>query len=84
MQVDGVTIQYEPGLPASGMTMFGEEGFLLGPDAFSDPDELAKTVLHELHRLRTSASAGGVSADLASQETKAAFDFAEKASKEIR
>ncbi|MDB4956215.1 MAG: repeat-associated core domain protein, partial [Myxococcales bacterium] len=84
IEVDGVTIQYEPGLPASGMTMFGENGFLVGPDAFTSPSELTKTVLHELHRLRTSASSEGVSGDLATQETKSAFDFAEKASREIR
>ncbi|WLS94159.1 MULTISPECIES: hypothetical protein [Gilliamella] len=36
--------------------------------------------MHELHRLYTSSSAGGVSGALAAQEAKAAFDFAEKAS----
>jgi hypothetical protein len=84
VEINGVTIQYEPDLPASGMTMFGEEGFLIGPEAFANPSELTKTVLHELHRLRTTASADGVSAGLASQETKAAFDFAERAAKEIQ
>lgn len=84
VEINGVTLQYEPGLPASGMTMFGEEGFLIGPEAFASPSELTKTVLHELHRLRTTASANGLSADLAAKETKAAFDFAERASKEIQ
>lgn len=84
VEINGVTIQYEPGLPASGMTMFGEKGFLVGPDAFSSPLELKKTILHELHRLRTSGSAAGVSAEMASEETKAAFDFAERASKVIQ
>ena len=84
VKIGSVTVQYEPGLPASGMTMFGEEGFLLGPEAFASRTELTKTVLHELYRLRTSASSGGVSADLAAQETKAAFGFAEKAAKEIQ
>ncbi len=84
VEINGVTVQYEPGLPASGMTMFGEEGFLIGPEAFASPSELTKTVLHELHRLRTTASANGLSADLAAKETKAAFDFAERASKEIQ
>jgi Domain of unknown function (DUF4157) len=84
VEINGVTIQYEPDLPASGMTMFGEEGFLIGPEAFANPSELTKTVLHELHRLRTTASANGVSAGLATEETKAAFDFAERAAKEIQ
>ena len=84
VEINGVTIQYEPRLPASGMTMFGEEGFLIGPEAFASLSELTRTVLHELHRLRTTASANGVSADLAAKETKAAFDFAERASKEIQ
>ena len=77
-------IQYEPGLPASGMTMFGENGFLIGKEAFSSGDELGKTVLHELHRLNTSASANGVSGALATKETQAAFDFAQRAIGEIK
>ena len=67
------------GLPASGMTMFGENGFLIGREAFTSQAELQKTVLHELYRLNTSASATGISGTLASHETKAAFDFAERA-----
>ena len=78
--INGRTIQYEPNLPASGMTMFGENGFLIGKAAFKSQAELQKTILHELHRLYTSSSAGGVSGALAAQEAKAAFDFAEKAS----
>ena len=65
---------------ASGMTMFGENGFLIGKEAFKSQVELQKTILHELHRLNTSSSASGVSSSLAAKETKAAFDFAEKAS----
>ncbi len=69
-------IQYEPGLPASGMTMFGENGFLIGREAFASPQEFQQTILHELHRLTTSQSSTGVSGALATQETKAAADFA--------
>lgn len=76
-------IQYEPGLPASGMTMFGENGFLIGKEAFASSDELGKTVLHELHRLNTSASATGVSGALATKETQAAFEFAQRAIGEL-
>lgn len=84
VNIGGRIVQYEPNLPASGMTMFGENGFLIGPEAFASPAELGKTLLHELHRLHTSASASGVSAHLAKIETKAAADFAEKAIKELR
>lgn len=63
--------------------MFGENGFLIGNEAFTSSGELSKTVLHELYRLNTSASAAGVSAELAARETKAAFDFAEKGIKEL-
>ena len=79
VRIGGRVIQYEPGLPASGMTMFGENGFVIGREAFRGAGELQKTVLHELHRLGTSGSAAGVSGSLAAQETKAAFDFAERA-----
>lgn len=59
--------------------MFGENGFVLGREAFASQAELGKTVLHELHRLSTSSSAGGVSGGLAAEETAAAFSFAERA-----
>ena len=78
--INGRTIQYEPNLPASGMTMFGENGFLIGKEASKSQGELQKTILDELHRLYISSSAGGVSGALTAQEAKAAFDFAEKAS----
>lgn len=83
VRIGGRLIQYEPGLPASGMTMFGENGFLIGREAFSSEAELGKTILHELYRLGTSASAGGVSGNLASSETAAAFSFAERAIGEL-
>lgn len=80
VQVAGRTIQYEPGLPASGMTMFGENGFLIGREAFKSETELIKTILHELHRLTTSeVKASGASAAAVAAETDAAFKFAERA-----
>lgn len=79
VDVGGRTIQYEPDLPASGMTMFGEDGFVVGREAFARPGELESTVLHELHRLHTSQSSSGLSGELASDETEAAFDFARRA-----
>jgi hypothetical protein len=55
VEIGGRIIQYEPGLPASGMTMFGENGFLVGNEAFATEGELERTVLHELYRLATSS-----------------------------
>ena len=83
VNIGGRTIQYEPGLPSSGMTMFGENGFLIGNEAFSTSYELEKTILHELYRLNTTLSAGGVTGELATGETNAAFDFAGRAIEEV-
>ncbi|HKT00713.1 MAG TPA: hypothetical protein VJT31_14375 [Rugosimonospora sp.] len=80
VEVAGRIIQYEPGLPASGMTMFGENGFLIGNEAFASEGELARTVLHELFRLTTSvAPESGVTGATAASETEAAFSFASRA-----
>ncbi|MFT3777550.1 MAG: hypothetical protein QM772_04590 [Ottowia sp.] len=76
LMINNRLIQYEPNLPASGMTMFGENGFLIGGEAFSSYRELQQTVLHELHRLSTSNAGNGVSGALAANETRAAADFA--------
>lgn len=82
--INGRLIQYEPGLPASGMTMFGENGFLIGREAFESLQELDRTILHELYRLRNSTSSGGVSGALATQETEEAFNFAMRAEQVLR
>ncbi len=79
VNIGGRLIQYEPGLPASGMTMFGENGFIMGQEAFVSTDEAAQTVLHELYRLTFTESSAGVLGQLATQETNAAFNFAAKA-----
>jgi RHS repeat-associated protein len=77
VQIAGRTILYEPGLSASGMTMFGENGFVLGRQAFSSGAETAKTILHELYRLSTSSAASaGASGASVSAETSAAARFA--------
>ncbi len=83
VNINGRLIQYEPDLPASGMTMFGEDGFLIGNEAFISNEELGKTILHELHRLNTSQSTSGVTGDLANNETQNAFNFAERAYEEL-
>jgi RHS repeat-associated protein len=76
VRIGGRVIQYEPDLPGSGLSLFGENGFLLGPEAFASESETQKTVLHELYRLNFSQSANGVSGELAAQETMDAAAFA--------
>lgn len=77
-------IQYEPGMPASGITYFEKNGFIMGREAFASETEAHKTILHELHRLYTSASGGGMTADLSSKEALAASQFADKAAKFLK
>ena len=79
LRVVGRLVQYEPNWPFSGMTIFEENGFLLGQQAFSSEEELTKSVLHELYRLATSVArdTGGGGANNA--ETKAAYEFADRA-----
>jgi hypothetical protein len=76
VNVSGRVIQYEPNLPASAMTMFDDNGFLMGPEAFSSDSENSQTILHELYRLNFSEASGGVSGELATYETEAAAAFA--------
>jgi hypothetical protein len=80
VRINGRLIQYEPGAPCSGMTLFGENGFLLGREAFKSESEVVKTLLHELHRLTTSVvrSEGATMATVHS-ETQAAKVFADRA-----
>lgn len=78
--IGGRTVLFEPSLPGSGFSLFGEEGFVIGRQAFASEAELTKTLLHELYRLGTSSALeSGVSAATASAETDAAFSFAERA-----
>jgi LysM repeat protein len=79
LKIGGRLIQYEPGFPFSGMTNFGENGFLLGREAFTSETELTKTVLHELYRLTTSVARDTGGGGLNNAETKAAFEFADRA-----
>ncbi len=83
--INGRTIQYQPGLPFSGMTWKDANGFIISDEAFTSEAELAKTIAHELHRLTTSASlnAGTISGAAATRETRSAFEFAEKAVEEL-
>ncbi|WP_406844036.1 fibronectin type III domain-containing protein [Flavobacterium soyae] len=77
IEINGRTISYDDA-PFSGMTWFEKNGFNVGREAFESEKELIKTVLHEMHRLRTSTLRGSGSATEVTKETKAAFDFAER------
>ena len=79
VSVGGRTILYEPSLSASGLTLFSENGFVLGREAFVSNSELGKTVLHELYRLTNSVvQTGGATGATITTETNAAFQFANK------
>jgi hypothetical protein len=77
LRISGRIVQYEP-INISGMTLFEEGGFLIGKEAFITVEETKKTLLHELYRLHSSTSSVGISGELASRETGAAWAFAEK------
>jgi len=79
LRVGERTILVDPGVPASGLTLFGENGFIVGGLAFQTEGELIRTLLHETHRLLTTQSAQGVTAAMAASETSAAASFAERA-----
>lgn len=78
--IEGRTIVLEPDAPISGMTLFDEQAFVIGREAFISETELTKTVLHELYRLRTSArvEGAGISSEMVSSETVSAFTASEK------
>lgn len=78
IEINGRTISYDDA-PFSGMTWFEKNGFNIGREAFISEEELIKTVLHEMHRLKTSVLRGSGSASEVTRETQAAFDFAEMA-----
>ncbi len=82
--VSGIAVVYEPSLPQtiSGMTLFAENGFVMGPAAFSSGLETVKAMLHELYRLKTSlvGRAGtAIAGPMVTVETTAAHRFADKA-----
>lgn len=79
LRIGGRTILVDPGIPSSGFTLFGENGFAVGREAFVSDAELTKTLLHETYRLEFSRAAAGVSGELAAAETNAAFTFADRA-----
>jgi RHS repeat-associated protein len=79
VNIGGRTVLYEPELPGAGFTLFEENAFVIGKEAFKSQAELNKTVLHELYRLKNSTvKSTGISGASAATETKSAADFAEK------
>lgn len=78
------TILVESAAPFSGFTLMGENGFVLGKEAFVSDAELTKTLLHEIYRLdHSQARTHGVSGEQATSETQAAFGFSQRAYPEI-
>lgn len=84
--IGGRVIVYEPNLPAriSGMTLFQEGAFVLGPRAFVSEDETRKTVLHELFRLRSGQAGSGAGRGGVSEQTMDAHAFADRAASALR
>jgi hypothetical protein len=77
LKIAGRTINIEPSNPYSGFTLFGENSFSLGKEAFQSNEELTKTLLHELYRLQNSAKTATSGAKV-TKETHDAWSFAEK------
>jgi hypothetical protein len=77
--IGDIKIIFEPDIPNaySAMTLYGENGFALGRNAFKSSEEFTKTILHELFRLQNGAkvSASGAAA---TAETHNAWSFAER------
>ncbi|MGN7758086.1 DUF6443 domain-containing protein [Chryseobacterium sp. 22532] len=85
VKIGGRTIVVEPDAPFSGFTLFQEDAFVIGKEAFSSPLELRKTLLQELYRLNSSALKGkNVTQEVVTSETKAAFDFADKNAQKLK
>lgn len=79
MVIRGVAIDYISSLPGSGFSN-RPYGFVMGPEAFGSEAEVQKTILHEMYRVRVDLiGQHGYSAEVGSQETRQAFDFAERA-----
>lgn len=84
--INGRTIVLQSDGPFSGMTLFDENAFVLGKEAFASGDELTKTILQELYRLGTSEVGASRKAGqgIVSSETKNAFQFAEEVYKGLK
>jgi hypothetical protein len=81
VRIGGRTIQYKPGLPASGFSL--PDGFALGPEAFATEEELTKTILHELYRVTVRPKGIAINGAYATAETTGAADFAERGARAL-
>jgi hypothetical protein len=79
LNIGGRTILVDPGVPSSGFTLFGENGFVVGREAFASNAELTKTLLHEIFRLSTGQVASGATQASVTAQTVDAASFAEDA-----
>ena len=81
--INGRIIQFQAGEKFCGLAIQEWNGFAIGEDAFYSEEELQKTMFHELLRLQPGGivSAGSVAVGEGDKETKACYEFAEKASK---
>jgi hypothetical protein len=73
------TIVVSHELRDSGMTLFGENGFIIGRNAITSEAEFAKTLLHELYRLEFQQGVQAGAAGGAATATQQAFQFADRA-----
>ncbi len=82
VKINGRTLTFEPDIPSGkgfyAITNSETMGFHLGIDAFQNQEELIKTLLHELHRLKFSdvVKTGSANKEIATFTTKNANDFA--------
>ena len=83
VNLNGVTVQFNPKFNSESFVIPGERGFMMGPKAFNSRESTVKTMLHEMHRIETSMTRGmGEAAgpgSLNTIETQRAFDYAERA-----
>ena len=75
VEIEGQLILYEPDAPVEGMTVDG--ALLIGPKAFVSEREIARTIGHELYRLRTGQT--GVDAQHVRRATDLSQDFGNRA-----
>src|SRR5690606_22336449 len=89
VSINGRNITFEPDIPQGqgyrAITNSEINGFHLGIDAFKSPEELTKTILHELHRLRFSevVKTGQIENISAKLSTQSAHEFANSAEVQV-
>jgi hypothetical protein len=78
--IGGRVVQYQANLTyAQAMTLREVNGFVMGSRAFSSPPETARAVSQELYRLQSGTLGVGQVGSNATDATRAAFGFAQRA-----